>query len=224
MSRRSYSPTMADLDDPDPNGLVLTHQVQEKVRSILAAAPSSWYRLTLLKLINEMFKRDIQIHTSEASIDQSNPALGENTGCESATPVLTGQLDAPISDKPTPKFLKEVIHAYLDLVDVRNMILRSTQHVNPCQGEDTWVECCKSLQDAQDRFVQASKLVEYSPRCWKGLAHVIRTGPFPPDKKGDDKDGDDKDGADEEGADEEGADEDGDELSGDDQENPPNLS
>ncbi|KAJ5701147.1 hypothetical protein N7488_008695 [Penicillium malachiteum] len=177
MSRRSYSPTMEDL-------------------------------VCLLKLINEIFKRDMQIHTSEASIDQSNPALGENTGCESATHVLTGQLDAPIPDKPIPqdtkwKFPEDLIPAYLDLLDVRKMLLQSTQHASPCQGEDTWVECCKALQAAQDRFVQASKLIEHSPWCWKMLAHVIRTGPFPPDKKGDDKEGDDEEKDDEERDDEE---------------------
>ncbi|KAJ5726884.1 hypothetical protein N7493_005911 [Penicillium malachiteum] len=137
-------------------------------------------------MINEMLKRDTQIHTPEASIDQSNPALGDNTGCESATHVLTGQLDAPIPDAPIPQEvdLSELVPAWFDLLKVRKLVQQITQHADPCQIEDTWAVTSKNLQAAQNRFIQASKLVETSPWCLHMLAHVIRTGPFPPDKEG----------------------------------------
>ncbi|KAJ6023822.1 hypothetical protein N7540_004619 [Penicillium herquei] len=173
--------------DPGPQDLTSTpdrHPTRAQRLSRVTAHLSTKDRAFLFKMFNEIMKRDMQICTSDVSLDHSKPALGGNTAGESATHLSTGE-----PDESTPEMIRlqkstNMIIAYHDLLRVRHQILQSTQDAKPFQDEDTLAVSIKTLQDAQNRFIQASQPFRTSRRRFKLIRAALLSESCAPDEEG----------------------------------------
>ncbi|KAJ5715465.1 uncharacterized protein N7483_012646 [Penicillium malachiteum] len=164
--------------DPGPQDLTLTpgrQEIPEQTLRDIKEKLSPYERSFLINMFHEIVKRDMQICTSEVSLDHFNPVLRDDTACESATHVPTKE-----ADEPNPKIFRrkqrpDVIIAYHDLLKARYEIQQSSKNANQCQDEDTLTESGKTLRDAQNRFVQASRHCRISSQRLKIIRDALRS-------------------------------------------------